>query len=60
MSFVELVKYLFTIPGVTLFLSEKLCQEPLKFFLDASDREDEPVIIPLSQSSARTPKPCVL
>ena len=33
MSFVELVKYLFTIPDVTSFLSEKLCQDPLeKFF----------------------------
>ena len=33
MSFVELVRYIFTIPGVTVFLSEKLCQDPLeKFF----------------------------
>lgn len=32
-SFVALVKYLFTIPGVMCFLSEKLCQDPLeKFF----------------------------
>ena len=32
-SFVELVRFLFTIPGVTCFLSEKLCQDPLeKFF----------------------------
>ena len=32
-SFVALVKFLFTIPGVTCFLSEKLCQDPLeKFF----------------------------
>ena len=32
-SFLELVPYLFTIPGVKAFLSEKLCQDPLeKFF----------------------------
>ena len=33
MSFLELVPYLFKIPGVKVFLSEKLCQDPLeKFF----------------------------
>ena len=32
MSFIELVKYVFTIPGVTSLLSEKLCQDPLKKF----------------------------
>ena len=26
----ELVKYIFTIPGVKLFLSERLCQDPLE------------------------------
>ena len=32
-SFVDLLKYVFTIPGVTVFLSERLCQDPLeKFF----------------------------
>ena len=31
-SFVALVKYAFTIPGVTSFLSEKLCQDPLDSF----------------------------
>ena len=32
-SFVELVKFIFTIPGVTTFLSERLSQDPLeKFF----------------------------
>lgn len=32
-SFIELSKYLFTIPGVKVFLSEKLSQDPLeKFF----------------------------
>ena len=30
--FVELVRFLFTIPGVTCFLSEKLCQDPLENF----------------------------
>lgn len=29
----DLVKYIFTIPGVTSFLSNKICQDPLeKFF----------------------------
>ena len=32
-AFVELVKYLFTIPGVKAFLSEKISQDPIeKFF----------------------------
>jgi len=31
-SFVELVRYIFTIPGVDSFLSEKLCQDPLENF----------------------------
>lgn len=32
-SFVELVKYIFTIPQVTVFLSNRICQDPLeKFF----------------------------
>jgi len=32
-SLIELVKYLFTLKGVTAFLSEHLCQDPLeKFF----------------------------
>ena len=32
-SFVELINYVFKIPGVTSFLTEKLCQDPLeKFF----------------------------
>ena len=32
-SFIELTKFVFTIPGVKVFLSEKLSQDPLeKFF----------------------------
>ncbi|KAL5506391.1 hypothetical protein EMCRGX_G008017 [Ephydatia muelleri] len=31
-SFVELVNLLFTLPGVTTFLSERLCQDPLEQF----------------------------
>ena len=32
-SFVELVQYLFTVPGVSAFLSNRICQDPLeKFF----------------------------
>ena len=30
MSFVELVEYVFTIPGVSVFLSNRLCQDPLE------------------------------
>ena len=33
MSFVELVEYLFTaVPGVSVFLSNRLCQDPLENF----------------------------
>jgi hypothetical protein len=33
-SFVELVKYIFTIPGVQFFLSEKISQDPIEKFKD--------------------------
>ena len=32
LSFVELVKYLFTLPDVTVFMSNRLCQDPLESF----------------------------
>lgn len=32
-SFIKLVKYIFTLPGVKAFLSQKICQDPVeKFF----------------------------
>ena len=31
-SFKELVEYIFTIPGVDYFLSQRLCQDPLERF----------------------------
>ena len=31
-SFVELVRYLFTIPDVKSFLSQRICQDPLECF----------------------------
>ena len=32
-SFVELVRYLFTLDGVKVFMSQRICQDPLgKFF----------------------------
>ena len=32
-SFIDLVKYVFTVPGVSVFFSRKICQDPLvKFF----------------------------
>ena len=32
LSFVELVEYVFTIPGVKVFLSNRICQDPLENF----------------------------
>ena len=32
LSFIELVEYIFTIPGVTVFLSNRICQDPLENF----------------------------
>ena len=32
LSFVELVQYLFTVPGVSLFLGNRICQDPLENF----------------------------
>ena len=37
-SFVELVRHVFTIPGVKVFLSEKLCQHPLEKFFDCQQQ----------------------
>ncbi len=31
-SFIELVQYLFTVPGVESFLSQRICQDPLENF----------------------------
>ena len=31
-SFIELVKFIFTIPGVSSFLSNRICQDPLENF----------------------------
>ena len=31
-SLLELIPYLFSIPGVKVFLSERLCQDPLEQF----------------------------
>ena len=39
--FVVLVQYLFTIPGVKVFLSEKVSQDPIENSLAASDNEGE-------------------
>lgn len=32
LSFVELVEFVFKIPGVTVFLSNRICQDPLENF----------------------------
>ena len=32
MSFVELVQYLFTLPGVSVFMGNRICQDPLEKF----------------------------
>lgn len=32
LSLIDLVKYVFTIPGVTSFLSQRICQDPLENF----------------------------
>ena len=31
-SFIEMVEYIFTIPGVSVFLSVRICQDPLEGF----------------------------
>ncbi len=32
LSFVDLIEFIFTIPGVTVFLSNRICQDPLENF----------------------------
>lgn len=32
LSFVEFVEFIFTIPGVTVFMSNRICQDPLENF----------------------------
>ena len=59
-SFVELVRYIFTIPGVKYFLSERLSQDPLEnFFLVASNNGVVQVRILKSKNSVKTHKPYV-
>ena len=38
-AFVELVRYLFTFPGVCYFLSERICQDPLEKILVVNGKE---------------------
>ena len=48
-SFVELVKYLFTIDSVSSFLSQRLCQDPFD-----KDRGMVSIIIPVQRSLITT------
>ena len=32
LAFVEMMEFIFTIPGVTVFLSNRICQDPLENF----------------------------
>lgn len=36
----ELMRYLFKVPGVKSFLSQRMCQDPLERLLDANIREE--------------------
>ena len=40
-SFIEMVNYLFTLPGVNCFLSERISQDPLESSLGINVREAE-------------------
>ena len=39
-SFVELVRYLFTVPDVHSFLSQRICQDPLERFFGCQRQQD--------------------
>lgn len=53
-SFVELVKYLFIIPGVEAFLSEKLSQDPLEVFLGDNDKGEALMKTPMLWTKTKT------
>ena len=54
-SFVKLVQYVFKIPGVGSFLSQRLCQDPLRISLGASDNVGE-CTTPMFRNSQKTLK----
>lgn len=54
-SFVELVRYIFTIPGVKVFLSRNICQDPLEKFFGCQRQmgatHDNPTVMEFQRNS---------
>ena len=53
-SFVELVRYLFTIEGVSSFLSQRICQDPIENFFGCQRQRGGVNENPNVQSSTNT------
>eukprot|EP00731_Ephydatia_muelleri_P000111 Em0001g111a len=60
MSFVELVQYLFTIPGVTVFLGNRICRDPLENFFGQQRQKGRANGNPSSSEFIATLKRCVM
>ena len=52
-SLVELVRFVFAIPGVTAFLSNRLCQDPLENFFGQQRQRGRVNEISMCHSSSR-------
>ena len=54
-SFIELVRYLFKIPGVTIFLSRRICQDPIEIFFGCQRQRggthDNPTVLEYQQNT---------
>ena len=55
LSFIEMVQYLLSLPGVQYILSEKLCQDPIEAFFGkqraAGGRSDNPTVQQFCQNT---------
>ena len=54
-SFVEMTQYLLAVSGVQYVLSEKLCQDPVKAFLESNVLQGVGAIIQLFSAFVKTP-----
>ena len=57
-SFVALVHYLFTLLGVKVFLSERLCHDPLEKFFGCQRQRGGVSENPNVKELTRIPRPC--
>ena len=59
-SFVELIRYLFKVPGVKIFFSRTLCQDPLENIFECQRQRGVLMTILLSKNFSKTQALCIV